>query len=315
MPPQLQAPDPLDAPAPRTPAPPAQPGSQHPAATPAAPQTAPTGYRHIELEYPVHPRPRPLLHGVGGKRLLATLDAAVPYARTALAPIAQHHDLLRKIPVHRTPELHEREPNWCNGWFPAVDAAVLYGLLVQRNPRLYVEVGSGNSTRFARRAIREHGLRTRIISIDPCPRAEIDALCDESLRMPLEGLDLGAMQPLCAEDLLFIDSSHRTLQNSDVTVFFLEVLPALPPGLLFGLHDVFLPQDYPEPWIERFYSEQYLLASYLLGGADGDAVRLPLAYLHGATRELDVLAPLFDALELPIGERFGNAFWMQKRPR
>ena len=66
-------------------------------------------------------------------------------------------------------------PTWENGWFPALDAVTLYGLVATRNPRWYVEVGSGNSTRFVRRAIRDHGLRTRILSIDPGPRAEIDA--------------------------------------------------------------------------------------------------------------------------------------------
>jgi hypothetical protein len=49
-----------------------------------------------------------------------------------------------------------------------------------------------------------------------------------------------------------------------VTVFFLEVLPQLRPGALVHLHDVFLPDDYPPAWINRLYSEQYLLGVMLL---------------------------------------------------
>ena len=45
----------------------------------------------------------------------------------------------------------------------------------QATVRQMLEIGSGNSTKFARRAIRDHRLCTRITSIDPHPRAEIDA--------------------------------------------------------------------------------------------------------------------------------------------
>ncbi len=35
---------------------------------------------------------------------------------------------------------------------------------------------------------------------------------------------------------------------------------------MYGIHDIFLPNDYPTEWNNRFYSEQYLLMMYLLGG-------------------------------------------------
>ena len=66
---------------------------------------------------------------------------------------------------------------------------------------------------------------------------------------------------LSAGDMVFIDNSHRAFQNSDVTVFFTEVLPALPAGVAYGIHDIFLPDDYPAGWSDRFYNEQYLLAA------------------------------------------------------
>ena len=36
--------------------------------------------------------------------------------------------------------------------------------------------------------------------------------------------------------------------NSDVTVFFCEILSVLPKGLVFGFHDIYLPFDYPDIW-------------------------------------------------------------------
>jgi hypothetical protein len=141
----------------------------------------------------------------------------------------------------------------------------LYSLLAQHNPRHYVEVGSGNSTKFARRAIRDHGLQTRITSIDPFPRAEIDSICDRVIREPVEHVALDTFDMLQPGDILFIDSSHRTFMNSDVTALSLDVLPRLPAGVIVEVHDITLPGDYPPQWTGRYYSEQYLLAAYLLG--------------------------------------------------
>src|SRR2546425_12542919 len=64
-------------------------------------------------------------------------------------------------------------PEWNNVWFSGLDAAVLYAILVQNKPSQFVEIGSGNSTRFAKRAIRDHTLHTQIVSIDPAPRVAI----------------------------------------------------------------------------------------------------------------------------------------------
>jgi hypothetical protein len=76
-------------------------------------------------------------------------------------------------------------------------------------------------------------------------------------------------------DILFFDGSHRTFTNSDVTVFFLETLPRLPPGVIVHIHDIFLPADYPPEWNKRMFSEQYILAAMLLGKAPAFRTLLP----------------------------------------
>lgn len=203
-------------------------------------------------------------------------------------------------------------PHWVNGWFPGLDALALYSFLVQRNPATFIEVGSGNSTAFAGQAVRDHELRTRIISIDPHPRKEIDAICDEVIRQPLEDVDLGLFKRLTGSDLLFIDSSHRSFQSSDVTVFFVEVLSGLPAGLLFGMHDILLPRDYWGGFLPCFYNEQYLLASYLAGGAGGDEVVLPVNYVSEKESLRSVLDPIWNHPSLKGIEPYGGSFWMRK---
>ena len=171
------------------------------------------------------------------------------------------------------------EPFWMNKMLPGLDAVTLYGMLCIHNPKRYFEIGSGNSTKFARKAIKNHNLRTEIVSFDPYPRAEVDSICDRLIREGIENLDLSIFDELEAGDILFIDGSHYLFMNSDVTVVFLDILPTLKPGVLVEFHDIFLPYDYPPETINNHYSEQYMLAAYLLAGSDKFKVIFPCAYV------------------------------------
>lgn len=216
------------------------------------------------------------------------------------------------VTISATEPFDERQPWWNNPWFPPLDAICLTALLVKLNPRRYIEVGSGNSTKYVRRAISGHCLRTKIISIDPHPRAVIDILCDQIIRENFENCDLSLFSDLGAEDLIFIDNSHRCFQNSDVTVFFTEVLPALKSGCHYGIHDIFLPNDYPQEWLARYYNEQYLLMCYLLGGAAGDEIVMPVHYVQHTQDLLAILDPITRHPALGGAAPAGGAFWMRK---
>ena len=92
----------------------------------------------------------------------------------------------------------------------------------------------------------QHSPLTKITSIDPYPRAEIDRLSQVIVRKPFESLKADqTLADLEAGDMLFIDNSHRVLPNSDATVFFLEWLPKLADGVIVQIHDIYLPWDYP----------------------------------------------------------------------
>jgi hypothetical protein len=211
-------------------------------------------------------------------------------------------------------------PYWTNSWIPSFDAISIYGFLAIHNPRYCVEVGSGNTTMFAAQSIKDNHLRTKIISIDPFPRAEIDRLCHKVYRVPFEDMDLDFFATFTAEDIFVVDNSHRSFPNSDVTVFFTEVLPRLPSGMLYAVHDIFLPSDYPVTWScteQRWYNEQYLLCAYLLGGADGDTIICPNYFLRGKSEVVEVCRLLWEPGEIfenmKIGGEFrGEFFWLRK---
>jgi hypothetical protein len=158
--------------------------------------------------------------------------------------------------------------------------------LRQLAPKTYLEVGSGFSTRFARRAVTDGALQTKIVSLDPHPRANIAQLCDTIVRQRLEDADLSIFDQLQAGDVVTFDGTHRSFVNSDVTVFFLEVLPRLPRGVLVHVHDIYLPYDYPPGM--PFYNEQYLLASYIVAGGKLEIV-LPNTYV---SRNPELRAPI-----------------------
>ena len=165
---------------------------------------------------------------------------------------------------------------------------------------------------FARKTIDAFGLDTQIISIDPQPRAEFDALCTEVVCVPFEDLPPSFIDAIGSDDLLFVDNSHRAFPNSDVTAFFLEVLPRLPAGTLYVLHDIFLPSDCPERWLHRHYSEQYLLAAYLLGGGDRDSILFPCQFVSRQGLDWPELRALTAEIGFSNTTRLGSCLWMTK---
>jgi len=262
----------------------------------------------LSFDYEYRPTVRDLTKG-SLRVLLDILNKDRELHHEHLAGIAKLAPWFATIPATGSPET--LTPFWNNDWFQGLDGMSLYYFIATRKPPVYMEVGSGNSTKFARKAITDHQLDTQIISIDPQPRADIDRLCDKVIRQRCEDVDTSVFESLDPRSILFIDNSHRSFQGSDVTVFFTEILPVLPKGLLFGVHDIFLPLDYPENWLARFYNEQYLLMSYLYGGSGGGRIEFPVAHLienkdaenqlrflsHGGFRDISLV---------------GGAFWMER---
>jgi hypothetical protein len=201
-------------------------------------------------------------------------------------------------------------PAWNNGFLPGLDMVVIYGMLAHFKPGKYIEIGSGNSTKVAYQAIRDQQLSTEIVSIDPQPRAEIDRLANRIIRKPFEYCDLDLAAELEEGDVLFVDNSHRILPNSDAMVFFLELLPRLKQGVIVHLHDIFLPYDYPQFMCDRFYSEQYGLAFYLLANPRKYSPLLPNYFVFKDPELSAVIAPIWEHPSTAGVERHGASFWL-----
>ena len=208
-------------------------------------------------------------------------------------------------------ETDANQPSWNNSFLPGLDIVAIYGMLAHFRPARYVEVGSGNSTKVAALAIREQGLATQITSIDPYPRAEIDHLANEVVRKPFENTDFSFLYNLQANDILFIDNSHRVLPNSDATVFFLEVLPRLAPGVIVHIHDIYLPYDYPQDMCDRAYSEQYLLAAFVLANPTHYETILPNYFISQDDELKSILASLWQRPALQGVEQHGGSYWLR----
>jgi predicted O-methyltransferase YrrM len=148
-------------------------------------------------------------------------------------------------------------PRWEQDWFPRLDAAAAYAFTRWLKPKRIVEVGSGHSTRFLARAVADGGLATKVIAIDPAPRADIADLAGvEIMEQPLQEAPGSLFDDLGSGDFLSIDSSHLLVPGSDVDILLNRVIPALPAGAVIHIHDIFLPDDYPVEWDWRGYSEQ-----------------------------------------------------------
>jgi hypothetical protein len=70
---------------------------------------------------------------------------------------------------------------------------------------------------------------------------------------------------LAEGDFLVIDSSHKMAPGSDVELLVEKILPALPAGIYVHFHDIFLPDDYPQAWAWRRYTEQGAVSALLTG--------------------------------------------------
>ena len=152
-----------------------------------------------------------------------------------------------------------------------------------------------------------------IISIDPQPRDEIDMLVDTLIRKPFEEIDYSMIFTLKENDILFIDNSHRILPNSDAMVFFMEILPQLPKGVIVHIHDIYLPYDYPQFMCDRFYSEQYGLAAYLLANPERYVPIMANYFISEDETLKSILNPIWEHPNLEGVERHGGSFWLQIR--
>lgn len=269
-------------------------------------------YQKLVLEYKIDMKPR---YGYGLKPhplLYELINNNRDVYEQFLKEILIHKNRFQSIRSAKVEE-DENQPAWNNGFLSGLDIISLYTMLHYFKPQKYIEIGSGNSTKVARKSILENKLNTKIISIDPFPRAHIDHLADKVIREPLENIKdyQFIVNELEENDILFIDNSHRCLPNSDVTVCFLELLPYLKKGVIVHIHDIYLPYDYPQFMCDRFYSEQYLLAAFILANPEKYKPIFPAIFISEDNELSNIVSPIWEHPNTRNAEKHGGSFWIQ----
>jgi len=201
-----------------------------------------------------------------------------------------------------------------NSQFSWLDARALFVLLRAWRPRRVIEVGSGFSSLLIadvnRRWLEGH---VEFTCIEPYPRPFLRGARGVSrlIEQTVQAIPLTLFEALGEGDILFIDSSHVSKTGSDVNFLYFEVLPRLAAGVHVHVHDIFLPNDYPQDWVlgqNRSWNEQYVLRALLMYSSMF-RVTFGCSYAFHTQPAL-----VKTALAHPKGHAFaGGSFWMTKR--
>jgi Methyltransferase domain len=201
-----------------------------------------------------------------------------------------------------------------NNNFKSGDAEYWYQIVRAMKPKRIIEVGSGNSTLMAIRAIRTNQLedpayQCKQVCIEPYEMSWLENTGVSVVRRKVEDVTIGFFSELEENDILFIDSSHVIRPQGDVLFEYLELLPTLNKGVIVHVHDIFSPRNYLKQWLEddvRFWNEQYLLEAFLTQNGSWKIIGA-LNYLHHHYYEqLKSVAPFLAT------EREPGSFYIQK---
>jgi predicted O-methyltransferase YrrM len=261
---------------------------------------------HPVIDHYHEPLVMPSRHLAGGRRReLSKIDLCLD-SQLALLGEFRWNDELRAIP--RSTD-DERRPYYDNPSFPPGDAETLHNVLRLFAPARMIEIGSGQSTKFALNALHRNGCGD-LTCVEPYEAPWLEQLDATIVRRRVEELDLDLFASLEPGDVLFVDSSHVARPQGDVVRIFTEIFPVLRRGVLVHVHDVFTPRDYPREWIERrwLWDEQYLLEAMLANSARLEVV-LAVNFLHHEhPEELHATCP---ALAERPGHSEPASFWLR----
>jgi len=135
--------------------------------------------------------------------------------------------------------------------YTELDALVLYMIIRQMNPNLYLEVGSGLSTYYCSLAAQQNmksGNQLRIQCIEPFPLKGLYSIPGiDIIKSEVQDVNIDKFLQLQENDILFIDSSHVLMIDGDVPYLYLEILPRLRKGVIIHIHDIPFPFNIPYP--------------------------------------------------------------------
>lgn len=209
--------------------------------------------------------------------------------------------------------------------FTIVDARLLYLMLRDLKPSRMIEVGSGLSTYYAARALernREEGAPGRIRCIDPFSGHRVEGLPGvEVIRREVQDVAPEELRELEDGDVLFIDSTHVVKVGGDVPHLYLEVLPALRPGVVVHSHDVHFPYNTPYPAEEyvfrakwpRYWTEAMLLQAFLAFNREFEIVLSAGILRHEDEEFFERTLPGYRRVEPKDYDTHAGSIWYRRR--
>lgn len=209
--------------------------------------------------------------------------------------------------------------------YPSLDSMLLYFIIRDIKPKMYIEIGSGVSTYICSLAAKENekiGSYFDIICIDPYPQENLYGIPKvKILQDEIQNIDVGFFEQLHRGDILFIDSTHILKIDGDVPYLYLEIIPRLAEGVIIHIHDIHFPYNIPYPpqyYIfgnkrPVFWNEAMLLQAFLsYNDTYSIIMSLPLLryFCEGALKEH---ISNYQALDQNHAYTHNGSIWIEKR--
>lgn len=225
-----------------------------------------------------------------------------------------YNDELIKIPLEKRNDL---EFYYHNNAFESGDAEFFYNIVRYFKPRKIIEIGSGNSTLLAVRAINENRKEDnnyicKHTCIEPYEFTWLEKMDVNLMRVKVECLDKNIFKDLGKNDILFIDSSHIIRPQGDVLFEYLEIIPILNSGVLVHIHDIFTPKDYLDVWVKEqmlMWNEQYLLEAFMVNNSEYKIIGALNFLKHHFPNELYEKCPILGNEQ----HREPGSFWIVRK--
>jgi len=214
------------------------------------------------------------------------LDAQVALLEGPLAPL---------LAQFRPPRHAASGYFFDNAMYGLIDAAVLWALVRSSRPATVLEIGAGFSSLVVDAALAANGAGEHRV-VDPYPSPLLAQLRPTaSVRaLPATDVPLEEFAALRAGDVLFVDTTHTVRIAGDVLYLLLQAVPALAPGVLVHVHDVFRPYEYPRFFFDEVgvvWQEHYLLQALLAFNDRFEVVCANHALWRERRPALDALIP------------------------
>lgn len=196
-----------------------------------------------------------------------------------------------------------------------MDVYFLYSMIRIKKPKLFIEIGSGESTKISLKALQANqaqGYHYKFIAIEPYPKQYLRELESDNFSLKVNKVQEIPLSVFQNADILFIDSSHVSKIGSDVNYEMLEIVPSMKVGSIIHWHDVMIPREYPKSWIKDnhiFWNESYMVHTFMLFNK---SFKIVWASKYMQTKHPELLSQKFPFFSPDDPNQQMSSFWIER---